>query len=424
MKSTFLRSGFIRRCQYTRYPIRNLSQQYSKDGGFFSSFINNIKEEFSKNKEIKANIKKFRDEAGKLEQSEALKEARRKYKSLEQDTLVGGQFVRAKVDELSEKALNSDLAKQALKLSSQVSSTVKTTAGTISKAGAELSKTDAARAFSSTMHEIREQLDDVTAFSKRTQMYQQPVMLRKRSELAAETCRFTQPIKNDTQTTNVVLHKDWSWYDSWQNFKDNNSYMNKVFEFKSKYDESDNTVIRATKFITATISDKISSMFLSKTDLSEALNEIHKVDSDFNLYNFMKQVELEIAPNVFGALSSNRLDILRDWCHEAVFNVLSHELKQAESAGNKYMFRIFDIGEVEFAAGKLMEQGPIVVVTFNTQQISYVTDMNGNVHQGSKDKLKSVMNVWALCRDQTISDSHACWRLIDMSVQERCEIVM
>ncbi|CAF4722372.1 unnamed protein product, partial [Rotaria magnacalcarata] len=41
--------------------------------------MDNIKEEFTKNKEIKDNIKKFRDQAKKLEDSDALKEARDKY---------------------------------------------------------------------------------------------------------------------------------------------------------------------------------------------------------------------------------------------------------------------------------------------------------------------------------------------------------
>jgi len=39
----------------------------------------NIRQELSKNKEMKENIKKFREEAQKLEESEALQKARQKY---------------------------------------------------------------------------------------------------------------------------------------------------------------------------------------------------------------------------------------------------------------------------------------------------------------------------------------------------------
>lgn len=54
--------------QYTALECRH----YSARKGFFSSIIENIKEDMAKNKEMKENIKKFREEAQKLENSEAL----------------------------------------------------------------------------------------------------------------------------------------------------------------------------------------------------------------------------------------------------------------------------------------------------------------------------------------------------------------
>lgn len=50
--------------------------------GFLGELLENIKQELSKNKEMKDNIKKFREEAKKLEESDALKQARRKYVSV------------------------------------------------------------------------------------------------------------------------------------------------------------------------------------------------------------------------------------------------------------------------------------------------------------------------------------------------------
>lgn len=53
----------------------------SGDGrkGFLGGFLDNLKQELNKNKEMKENIKKFREEAKKLEESDALQQARRKY---------------------------------------------------------------------------------------------------------------------------------------------------------------------------------------------------------------------------------------------------------------------------------------------------------------------------------------------------------
>ena len=57
--------------------------------GFLGEFLEGLKQELSKNKEMKENIKKFREEAKKLEDSEALKQARKKYVSLRYCDVVG-----------------------------------------------------------------------------------------------------------------------------------------------------------------------------------------------------------------------------------------------------------------------------------------------------------------------------------------------
>lgn len=47
--------------------------------GFLGEFVDNLRQEFSKNQEMKDNIKKFREEAKRLEESDALQQARKKY---------------------------------------------------------------------------------------------------------------------------------------------------------------------------------------------------------------------------------------------------------------------------------------------------------------------------------------------------------
>lgn len=47
--------------------------------GFLGEFVDNLRQEFTKNQEMKDNIKKFREEAKRLEESDALQQARKKY---------------------------------------------------------------------------------------------------------------------------------------------------------------------------------------------------------------------------------------------------------------------------------------------------------------------------------------------------------
>ena len=51
--------------------------------GFFGNILDNMKQEFSKNKELQESLRKFREDAKKLEDSQDLKDARRKFESIE-----------------------------------------------------------------------------------------------------------------------------------------------------------------------------------------------------------------------------------------------------------------------------------------------------------------------------------------------------
>lgn len=59
-----------------------------------------------KNKEMKESLKKFREEAAKLEQSDALKSARQKFQTVELEANKSSEVLREKLDTIKEKVSN------------------------------------------------------------------------------------------------------------------------------------------------------------------------------------------------------------------------------------------------------------------------------------------------------------------------------
>ena len=47
-----------------------------------------------------------------------------------------------------------------------------------------------------------------------------------------------------------------------------------------------------------------------------------------------------------------------------------------------------DIDSINLHTGKMMEQGPVLVLTFNSQQVMCVKDRAGKVMEGSEDKVR------------------------------------
>ncbi|CAL7941702.1 unnamed protein product [Xylocopa violacea] len=384
--------------------------------GFFSKFLENVKQDMQKNKEMKESLKKFREEAEKLEQSEALRSARQKFQTVESEATKGSEVLKeklgslkGKVQEVLEEASKTELGKKAGQLGEEISKSAKEAAETISEKSQALGKTTAFQTISQTAEAVREELDHQGMHAR---VYVPPKKLRKRKDVADTVdVKIVQP---NTEATGVELHKDSKFYQSWQNFKDNNPYMNKVLDWKIKYDESDNPVIRASRLLTEKLTNIFGDLF-RKTDLSQTLTEICKLDPSFDRIEFIKYCETDIIPNILEAMVRGNLEILKDWCHEAPYKLIAQSIMQVEKLGYVLDNKILDIHNVDLMMGKVMEQGPVLIISFQCQQIMCVRDANKNVIEGDPNKVQLVNYIWVLCRDPAELNPKAAWRLLDFS---------
>ncbi|VDO71075.1 unnamed protein product [Schistosoma mattheei] len=154
----------------------------------------------------------------------------------------------------------------------------------------------------------------------------------------------------------------------------------------------------------------------STNDLQQVLDEITKMDPSFDLESFIRYCRFIVIPNVLEAIVRGDLRILQDWCHEAPYNVLATPLNQIKELGYISESRILDVHNVDVQMGKMMEQGPVLIITFQAQQINCIRDKNRNLHEGDPNKVLRVTNVWALCRDQSEMNPLAAWRVLDIAM--------
>lgn len=400
-------------------------RQYSNSGrrlGFISQFLENFKQEMRKNKEMQDSLKKFREETQKLEQSEALRTARQKFQAVESEASKGSEVIKEKLDtfkekmqEVIEEASKTELGKRAGQIGEEITKSAKGAAETISEKGQALGKTGAFQTISHTAEAVRNELDQHGILGK---VYVPLKKLRKRNEAAVEP----REIMPDDKTTGVEMHKDFMFSNAWQKFKDNNPYVNKVMDWKIKYDESDNAVLRASRVLTDKVSDIIGGLF-QKTELSETLTEICTLDPSFCKIQFLKDCETDFIPNILEAMVRADLEILKDWCHEAPYNLIAHPLKEAKKLGYHLDSRILDIDNVDLVMGKVMEQGPVLIISFQSQQIVCVRNSKNDVVEGDPQKVMRVNYVWVLCRDRTELNPKAAWRLLDLSATSSEQLV-
>ena len=213
-------------------PDATYSTDPARRPSFVKNLWENLKSEYDKNKEMKESLSKFREEAKKLEESDALKEARRKFENIEgaskptagafKDQISGlSDKIKEQVDDLSKH----EGFKKASEFTGNIGDKTKGAAETIGKAAENIGQTRAVKTAISAATTIKDELEVETLGGR---VYRPPQVLRRRKE--AE--EGGEAIQADEETTGVELHKDSRFAQSWQNFKDNNPVMNKFTDYR------------------------------------------------------------------------------------------------------------------------------------------------------------------------------------------------
>ncbi|TPP57680.1 Mitochondrial import inner membrane translocase subunit TIM44 [Fasciola gigantica] len=368
--------------------------------GFVQSLIDKVKEESSRDSELKENIRKFREETAKLEQSKEIQSVRQFYKKIEKELPADTvekvrdkfQYVREKIKEEGQSLAKNETLKKSFDNLSRAGEQIRD--ATKSLGDAEILKV----ALKVTVLFLRKYISRVLKQLNKSCsligqkciilqvsvlwvfVYEYAEVLKTRRELVGKT--EEKIIQPDSESSGVVVHKDSKWYSAWQDFKDNNQYVQKFFDLKAQYEESDHLLARSIRFV----SDKVSHLFGKPSSL--LMTAIVRCD----------------------------LKILKDWCYEAPFNVLATPLRQIQEQGLISESRVLDVHNVDIQMGKMMEQGPVLVITFQAQQINCIRDKTGTVREGDPHKVLRVTHVWALCRDQSEFHPWAAWRLLDIAM--------
>jgi import inner membrane translocase subunit TIM44 len=219
--------------------------------------MENIRKGMERDKAMKESLQKLQEETAKVEQSDSFQAVRSGFQTAKsQASAVAARGTLAMKDkyealstsvaEMYDRLSQTSVVKDAKKVTEDVAKDV---AETMSQQGEQIGKTEAFQKIKAGLQDVKEELFDQAA--ARSQPYQPPSELKTRSGMSAANMQKDEKrIQADDDTTGVVLHKDSKWYAQWKAFKDDNPVVNRLFDLKMKYDESDNIMIRTSRFVT------------------------------------------------------------------------------------------------------------------------------------------------------------------------------
>lgn len=164
-----------------------------------------------------------------------------------------------------------------------------------------------------------------------------------------------------------------------------------------KIDESDNPVISLFR----NLYDRL----FAENEMAMVVREIREDDPSFTVSEFLRESEEKIIPEVLSAYLAGNREKLTELCSEDAYRMLNASIKEREAEGIVMDTNILDISDVELTAGRLLEDAPVLIVTFRAQQINCLRDRSGTVIEGAVDDIRSVYYVWAFVREVELEES-------------------
>ncbi|KAG0326943.1 protein translocase subunit [Dissophora globulifera] len=351
----------------------------------FGKFVETLKEQIKKNKELQDSVKKLQDESGKVGESDTLKKAKGAFDKAK-DGAASASVASEKLKQTAEQ-----LKKATEKISETMSDTFK---GAAENEFVKGSKEKTGKVFAETVDSTTKPIRDneyfknvkesvetviqdtesryggfVSKAARRRARGLDPNYSAKDAQKAAQAA--APETKEDVNAgESMVLHKDSAWKESWNKFKDTNPVVQGVFNMKKNYEDSDNVFVAWARVVTDKISDVWASM-LDETENAKTIKALQMIDPRFKMDAFMKECREFIVPEIMDAVLNTDSETLHEWCSEATYNVLTAGFQAQIAQGLVSDCKILELRNVELVSAKVLENDvPVLIVSFQTQEIT------------------------------------------------------
>ncbi|KAH7285791.1 hypothetical protein KP509_33G046100 [Ceratopteris richardii] len=158
-------------------------------------------------------------------------------------------------------------------------------------------------------------------------------------------------------------------------------------DMRERWETSDSPVVHKIQDLNETL--------FGETATAMALKAIRRRDPTFSFPDFLSEVQ-ENARDVLQAYLKGDIEELRKRCSREVVDRCRAERRAYESQGIFFDNKILHVSDLELKETKLLGNVPIIIVTFQTQQIYCVRDKHGKITQGAKDDILTVYYAWAM----------------------------
>ncbi|KAK6531458.1 protein translocase subunit [Arthrobotrys megalospora] len=384
----------------------------------FAVFMDTLRSEFKQSKEWNESTKAIADQAQQFTESDAVRAAREAYdkssKAAGAATSATGETLK-KVGGAIGKGAQWTWETPVMKAGRDA---VKATGHGVEKMTRPIRETETYKTVKGNVQEV---IDDGSS-SRYGGYLEREERMRQRELREAKKGpgrRFEPMVEDPNAGTNVTLHKDAAWKESWRDFRDSNKFMQSIFSLRKQYDESENPFISTTR----NIADRVAGFF-AENETAQVIKKFKEIDPSFQLEPFLRELREWILPEVLDAYVKGDAEILQQWLSAAQYSVYSALSNQYKTAGLRSDGRVLDIRNVDILTAKMLEPGevPVFIVTCRAQEVHVYRDIkSGNLAAGMEDRVQQVTYAIGMTRlvEDIANPETGGWRLIELQKSGR-----
>ncbi|KAI9019400.1 hypothetical protein CLU79DRAFT_758657 [Phycomyces nitens] len=385
-------------------------------------FIQTIKDQIKKNKEVQDGVKTLQDESGKIGESDTLKKARELFEKAKEQQSAQSERLKQASEKITQTAskvgetLQESYQKAAeTEFAKETAEKLKKAAENIDKAADPLRKSAAAGKISEGFQTVvKDESGRYAGFvDKETRR-----KMREKAQTEVQNGPGKKVAEDPNAGSGIVLHKDSKWKESWSKFKEDSPIMQGIFRARKNYEDSDNVFVSYSRAFTDRVSETFGSIF-EESDQAQAIRAFQAIDPTFNMEKFMNEARNYIIPELMEAYLKGDVETLKLWCSEATYNVLTALIQAQMQQGLVSDCRIQDLRDVDLVAAKILENDiPVLVLSFRTQEIIVFRNAkSGEVVFGKEDHIEQVTYACVLTKEPEDLQNPVTggWRIIDMA---------
>ncbi|KAJ7669191.1 import inner membrane translocase subunit tim44 [Mycena polygramma] len=390
----------------------------------FQTFVDVLRDELRKNRELQDNVKQLQGDVDKFQDSEAMKRARAAYERARlTSSIKENPRLRAAAEELKKTGVKvGDAVSEALKtmeeseLMRAISRASTAISSTIDKSTEPIRNTAAYKTLSETLIDA---LDD-SGSAKHAGFEEKEVRRlrrQKRLEKAGRASGFAPSNRveeNPEAGSAMVLHKDSPRQEKWNRLKETNPVFRTLTSLRQAYDESENPVVASVRNVTETVGS-----WFEENETAQVSRLMKNLDPLFTREGFERELREYIVPEVVDAYLTADQAALKAWCGEATYNVLWATVEQYLRQGLISDSKCLDIRQVDVSAGKILENElPVFVISFSTQEVLLFRNAKTReVMVGAEDRVEQCTYFAVVTRveEELSNELTGGWKVIEMA---------